>query len=75
MGIHRVKIPDEHRDIIKDLTGGDEGLEILVRMVSRELKRGNKEFWKAIKAAIPELMDVEEALHYLPDKHEVYWID
>lgn len=74
MGIHRVKIPEEHQDIIDNLADKD-GNQLLLRAIKAELKANHKEFWKAVKAAIPEVEDVEENLHYMPDKKEVYWID
>lgn len=74
MGIHRLEIPEEHTDIIKDLMDKD-GTTMLMRVLRRELKERNEEFWKAIRGIFPELKDVEENLHYMHDTNEVYWID
>ena len=74
MGIHRIKIPDEHLDIIEDIMDSD-GSDLVFKMLRREAKARHEKFWKAIKAVIPEIEDVEESLTYKHDTHEVYWID
>jgi len=72
--IRRIKIPEEHRDIISELCEKD-GWELLLHALQKRIKRDHDEFWKAVRAAVPEIEDVEEALHYNKEREEIWWID